>query len=117
MSPTPSTTPEQSTDVMADSSDSAPDETSLARTDVETAVPPDAPMHVCAYCDRPFAEESYLVLHRGLAHADDLSEEEREAFSGAYEREEADLNRFRIIALGLLVILYFGFLFVFAVVT
>ena len=117
MSRTPSTTHDQSSDSIADTPGSVRGETSLARTDVETAVPPDAPTHVCAYCDRPFADESYLVLHRGLAHAADLSEEEREAFSEAYDEEEADLNRFRIIALGLLVILYFGFLFVFAVVT
>jgi hypothetical protein len=88
-----------------------------ARTAVEADVPPDAPVYRCAYCGRPFAEESYLVLHRGLAHADALSETEREAFADAYAEEEADLGRFRIVALGLLVLLYFGFLFTFAVVT
>jgi hypothetical protein len=87
------------------------------RRDVETAVPPDAPVHRCAYCDRPFAAESFLVLHRGLAHADVLSAAEREVFESAYADEEADLGRFRIVALGLLVLLYFGFLFTFAVVT
>jgi hypothetical protein len=88
-----------------------------ARTAVETDVPPDGPVHRCTYCDRPFAEESYLILHRGLAHADVLSQIEREAFADAYTEEEADLGRFRIVALGLLVLLYFGFLFTFAVVT
>ncbi|WP_204959928.1 DUF7410 domain-containing protein [Salinigranum salinum] len=88
-----------------------------ARTAVETDVPSGASVHRCAYCDRPFAEESYLILHRGLAHADVLSETEREAFADAYAEEEADLGRFRIVALGLLVLLYFGFLFTFAVVT
>jgi hypothetical protein len=83
----------------------------------DTAVPSDAPVHRCAYCDRPFAEESYLVLHRGLVHADVLSTPEREAFEAAYAEEESDLRRFRIVALGLLVLLYFGFLFTFAVVT
>jgi hypothetical protein len=88
-----------------------------ARTVVETSVPPDQPVHRCGYCDRPFAEASYLALHRGLAHADRVSDAEREAFETAYEDEQAALSRFRIVALGLLVLLYFGFLFVFAFVT
>jgi hypothetical protein len=109
-SPSSTDTPSNSTDA-----DAAP--SAAARTAVETVVPPDGPVHRCAYCDRPFAEESYLVLHRGLAHADELSADEREAFTAAYGEEEADLRRFRIVALGLLVLLYFGFLFAFAVVT
>jgi hypothetical protein len=88
-----------------------------ARTVVETSVPPDHPVHRCDYCDRPFAEASYLALHRGLAHADRVSDAEREAFATAYEVEQAELGRFRLVALGLLVLLYFGFLFVFAFVT
>jgi hypothetical protein len=91
--------------------------TAAGRTDVETVVPPDTPVYRCAYCDRPFAEESYLVLHHGLAHAGVLSDAEREAFQAEYREENESLKRFRIIALGLLVLLYFGFLFVFAVVT
>jgi hypothetical protein len=87
------------------------------RTDLETAVPEGAPVYRCAYCDRPFAEESYRTLHHGLAHEGVLDEAEREAFEAAYAEENASIGRFRIIALGLLVLLYFGFLFVFAVVT
>ena len=87
------------------------------RVAVETSVPSDHAVHRCGYCDRPFAEASYLALHRGLAHADRVSEEEREAFKTAYADEQKELSRFRVIALGLLVLLYFGFLFVFAVVT
>lgn len=87
------------------------------RTDVETAVPEGSPVYRCDYCGRPFATESYRTLHHGLAHEAVLTDEEREAFEAAYEDENASLRRFRIIALGLLVLLYFGFLFVFAVVT
>ena len=87
------------------------------RIDVETRVPTDGVVHRCPYCDRPFAEESYLDLHRGLAHADRVSEAERDAFEAAYEEEQSDLGRFRLVALGLLVLLYFGFLFTFAAVT
>ncbi|WP_236639786.1 DUF7410 domain-containing protein [Salinigranum halophilum] len=91
--------------------------TASPRTAVETDVPEGGPVYRCAYCGRPFTEESYLVLHRGLAHGDVVTADEREAFEAAYAEENASLQRFRIIALGLLVLLYFGFLFVFAVVT
>lgn len=101
----------------ADPTTSSETTVTTQRTDVETAVPEGAPTYRCDYCDRPFAEESYLTLHHGLAHGDVLTDEEREAFKEAYREENADLRRFRIIALGLLVLLYFGFLFVFAIVT
>ncbi|AUV83916.1 DNA-binding protein [Salinigranum rubrum] len=80
-------------------------------------MPAEAPVYRCDYCGRPFATESYRTLHHGLAHEGVLTDEGREAFEAAYEDENASLRRFRIIALGLLVLLYFGFLFVFAVVT
>jgi hypothetical protein len=97
-------------------------ETGGTDTDAETvaADPPEvdapaaAPTHVCDYCDQPFPEAEYLTLHRGLTHYERLDEEEREAFTEAYEREGADIRRFRLIALGVLVLLYFGFLFLYA---
>jgi hypothetical protein len=117
----PNTSPSTS-DTRADSvnkSDTSPGTPTdrTPRVSVETSVPDGAASHRCAYCDRPFAAASYLALHRGLAHADRLSETEREAFETAYEEEQSELGRFRLIALGLLVLLYFGFLFTFAVVT
>ncbi|WP_117591526.1 C2H2-type zinc finger protein [Haloprofundus halophilus] len=71
----------------------------------------------CRHCGDPFVEERHLALHRGLNHADALSAAEVEAYRDAYAAEEADLKRFRLISLGALVVLYFGFLFVYAVVT
>ncbi|MFC6988269.1 C2H2-type zinc finger protein [Haloplanus sp. GCM10025708] len=87
----------------------------MTRTDVDTDVPADAEAHVCSYCGRPFAREKYLVLHRGLAHPDDVSDGERDAYERAYAEEQADIDRFRIVALGVLVVIYFGFLFAYAV--
>jgi hypothetical protein len=78
-------------------------------------VPPDAPVYACDRCGRPFAAESRLALHRGLAHRTDLSPAEREAFEAARDEEVADLRRFRLLALAALVLLYFGFLFAYAV--
>jgi hypothetical protein len=84
----------------------------------DTDVPPDADPYVCERCGRPFAREAYLALHRGLDHDPaSLSNREREAFDAAYDEETADLRRFRLVALAVLVALYFGFLFTYAVVT
>lgn len=80
-------------------------------------LPAAADAHRCPHCWRPFAREQWRALHVGLAHDDRLDEAEREAFRDAYETEQADLRLFRLQALAVLVLLYFGFLIVYAVVT
>lgn len=65
--------------------------------------------HVCAYCGRAFARTDWLALHRGLDHGDRLDAAEREAYERAREAEEERLRLFRLKALGVLVVLYFGF--------
>ncbi|MFB6304350.1 MAG: C2H2-type zinc finger protein [Haloferacaceae archaeon] len=82
-----------------------------------TAVPPDAPVYECEHCGRPFASERYRALHRGRVHPSALSEAEREDYEAALAEERADIRRFRIVALGVLVLVYFGFLFAYALVT
>ncbi|WP_254543534.1 C2H2-type zinc finger protein [Halomarina pelagica] len=77
---------------------------------------PDGP-RVCEFCGRRFAREDWLVLHRGLEHGDRLSPAEYERFQETYEGEEEELNLFRLKALALLVLVYFGFLIVYAFVT
>lgn len=84
------------------------------RVAAETDVPPGATTRDCERCGRPFAREDLLVLHRGLAHYGDLTDAEREAFAAAYDGEGDDIRRFRIVALGGLVLLYFGFLLAYA---
>lgn len=81
----------------------------------ETSVPEDVSPIVCEHCGFPLPDETQHQLHLGLQHYDQLSEEQREAFVAAYHAEEESLNRFRIIALGGLVLLYFGFLIVYAI--
>jgi len=73
--------------------------------------------HVCRYCDRPFAREEWLALHHGIEHEERLSEDEREACEAAREAEEADLRVFRLQAIAVLVLIYFGFLLVYAFAT
>jgi hypothetical protein len=86
---------------------------------VETVVPAGDDPVVCERCGRPFPRdrEDLLALHRGLAHWSTLAPAERSAYDDALAAEDADLRRFRIVALGLLVLLYFGFLFAFALFT
>ncbi|WP_232701319.1 DUF7410 domain-containing protein [Halobacterium wangiae] len=77
--------------------------------------PPDAVE--CPHCGEPFHDERLRDLHRGLEHYDGLDDAERDAFEEAYLAENADLRSFRLRALAVLVMLYFGFLMVYAVVT
>lgn len=73
--------------------------------------------HSCPYCGRPFARERYHTLHLGLDHSGTLTDPEREAFAEEYRAETDDIRRFRLKALAILVAVYFGFLFLFLVVT
>ncbi|PSQ25681.1 DNA-binding protein [Halobacteriales archaeon QS_8_65_32] len=69
----------------------------------------------CAYCGRRFAERELLALHRGVEHAEELDEREREAFDAAYGDEEEELRHFRLKALLALMALYFLLLFAYSV--
>lgn len=77
-------------------------------------VPPDATALACPRCGRPFARERHRDLHLGQDHRD-LDDEERAAYDAAREQESDELRRFRIVSLGMLVLLYFGFLFLYAI--
>ena len=83
---------------------------------IRTEVPPEeAPAGVCEYCKQPFRTTERLVLHKGLEHPHLLAEPEREAFLNARADEEDDLRMIRVKALGMLVLVYFGFLFLYAI--
>lgn len=81
----------------------------------ERRVPPDGAVHECRYCGTPFPRERARTLHVGLEHGDRASEAEIDAFQTAYRDERPELRRFQLLALAILVVLYFGFLFAFAV--
>lgn len=68
----------------------------------------------CEYCGRRFATPRLLALHWGHRHDDRLTASERDAYRAAYEEETRTLRRYRIKAVAVLVVLYFGFLFAFA---
>lgn len=74
----------------------------------------DGPPFDCAYCARQFHRESYLALHHGQEHVDELTPAEHAAYETAREDEEEDLRLFRLQALAALVFIYFGFLLVYA---
>ena len=77
--------------------------------------PPDAVR--CSHCGEAFPGARLRDLHRGLEHYDRLDDAERAAYEEAYLAENADLRSFRLRALAVLVLLYFGFLMLYAVVT
>jgi len=85
------------------------------RPQPETEVPADETPVVCPYCGFELTDDKQLRLHLGLEHYAELTDDERETFKQTYTQEETALNRFRIVALGGLVALYFGFLVVYAV--
>lgn len=70
----------------------------------------------CERCGRRFADADLLALHRGQAHAGSLTADERSAHAAALEREDAALRRYRLQALGAVVVLYFLLLFAYALV-
>jgi len=83
----------------------------------ETRVPPDESPAECPYCRRPLERDDLLTLHKGLDHWERLGDDERERFREAYAAESESLRTFRLKLLGLLVVLYFAFLFVYSYVT
>lgn len=82
----------------------------------ETAVPPGEDPAICPHCGRQFPRERAVTLHVGLDHTEAASDEAVEAFQAAYRDERTELRRFQLLALAVLVVLYFGFLFAFAIV-
>jgi hypothetical protein len=87
------------------------------RPDVITDVPPNRTVSGCPYCGQPFARERYRTLHVGLDHPDECTDAEIEAFRDAYRAEGEEIRLFRLKAIGALVLLYFGFLFTYSLVT
>ncbi|MCF2206707.1 DNA-binding protein [Halobacterium salinarum] len=81
-----------------------------------TAVPAgETPAAVCEYCQRPFPSATRLTLHKGTDHPQRIDDAERAAFQDAYLAEEDDLRSFRLRALVVLVLVYFGFLIMYAI--
>lgn len=82
----------------------------------EYAVPEDASPLLCDYCDAPFVDPDLRALHWGLEHPDRLTADQRAAFERAYADEQAAIRRFRLRALGLVVVLYFALVMTYAAV-
>lgn len=68
----------------------------------------------CPYCGREFARRDYRDLHLGVDHEGELTDGERERYETALAEEERQLRLFRYKALGLLVLVYFGFVILYA---
>jgi hypothetical protein len=83
----------------------------------EYTVPSEADPHVCEYCGAPFATEQHLALHWEQTHPEALTDEQRAAADDAGEDERQEIRLFRLKALGLLVLLYFGLMMAYALFT
>lgn len=87
-------------------------------TGEEIAVPAsESPAGSCDYCGEPFPRTDRLILHKGIEHPDRLDADEVDAFAAARSDEEAELRTLRLKAIGALVLLYFGLLFMYAIFT
>lgn len=75
---------------------------------------PDSTGVDCQFCGRAFPTEDLRALHRGQEHADRLDQDERAAYEAAYEAETKALRRYRLNVVAALVVLYFGFLYAYA---
>jgi hypothetical protein len=71
--------------------------------------------YVCDDCGRAFHSEDLRVLHRGVRHPETLDAAEQDAYREVYREEERAIRSFRIRALGVLVVLYFGLLFLYVI--
>ncbi|MFC7226383.1 C2H2-type zinc finger protein [Salinirubellus salinus] len=79
-----------------------------------TGEEPSADRVECPYCEAAFARERHRDLHVGQAHDEALTHAEREAYEAAEDAEREDLRLFRLKALAALVLVYFGFLILYA---
>lgn len=77
----------------------------------------DEPGYDCEHCGARFPTFRQYALHRGVRHPERLDDAERETFAAAREDERERLRLFRLRAVGVLVVAYFGFLMLYAVVT
>lgn len=69
----------------------------------------------CGICGRRFYTLDHHILHCGVRHPEAMTKDERDAYREAYVAESAAIRSFRIRALGVLVVLYFGFLFLYVI--
>ncbi len=82
---------------------------------VQSTVPSGDSPNVCQYCGDPFPTEARLNLHKGLEHWPDLTEAERTTFRDARASERDALGSLRLRALAGIVVVYFVFLFLYAI--
>lgn len=89
----------------------------VADADAETSVPDnETPAAQCPYCARPFRSEHLHALHVGEAHGEEYTEAEAAAYEAAYDDELDALFVYHLKVVAALVVLFFGFVYVYAFV-
>lgn len=88
-------------------------------TDLDRQTPPPNPPEApptCEYCGARFVDERLLALHYGLEHEGRLDDDQQAAYAEAAADERDDIRLFRLKALAGLLVIYFGFIYVYAFV-
>lgn len=71
---------------------------------------------VCTYCGNQFVDEQLLSLHHAYEHGERITAAERTAYETARAEERDAIRLFRLKALAGLLVIYFGFVIVYAFV-
>ncbi|MFB6282433.1 MAG: hypothetical protein ABEK59_00670 [Halobacteria archaeon] len=76
-------------------------------------VPSEMDVRECRICGRKFSGKNLLYLHLGEEHRNEIEENEEETFREYRQLESETLTKFKIKALGFMVVVYFLLLFAF----
>ena len=91
----------------------------------EFHVPPDEEFHVppdeeppvrCRYCDRQFRSERHELLHLGVDHDDEWTDEESDRYEEAFEEETHDLFTLHVLLVIFVLLGYFFFAYLYIIV-
>lgn len=102
---------------MIESQSSDHQQPAASETVPETNVPDWQTAEQCRFCDRPLPDDRLRTLHEGLAHPDELSTEERQAYERATVEEMQKFSHFRLAVLGAVFVLIQLLLFAFRTFT
>lgn len=70
----------------------------------------------CPNCGRPFRTDHLLALHRGEAHPERLSDEDRRAYEEASDEEDDRLFVFHLKVLAVITLVMFVFIYTYSFV-
>jgi hypothetical protein len=76
----------------------------------------DEPAERCPTCGQPFRTDHLLMLHRGEAHPETLTDAERERYADVTDEEEEQLFIFHIKVVAVITLVMFIFIYTYSFV-